>query len=512
MNNRDVANLTDKYVAQTYARYPVALVRGKGTRVWDADGKEYLDLLAGIAVNSLGHCHPAVVRAIQQQARKLLHVSNLYHIQPQSELARELCRNSFADRVFFCNSGAEANEAAIKLARRYGGEHLGGRYEILSAQNSFHGRTLATLTATGQEKVRAGYDPLPAGFRQIPFNDLRAAEEAIDPEKTAGILVEPIQAEGGVVVADEYYLHGLRELCDRRGLLLIFDEVQTGMGRTGKLFGYEHFGVTPDIMTMAKGLTNAAQPMGAVAISAGIHDTIMEAAQEGAIEFFHGYTYSGHPGPCAAGLATMDIYEREGLFERARALSPYFLDAVFGLQDLPVVTDIRGYGMFAAIDLAPSGMPGRRGHAFPVALQEGRGNEPAAVHQRCRRHQRLQRRDRQAMAEGDRDRVQLAPVLRNDGMRAFRKLGAEAIELAELLQERLVPFDTDFERDLGGADVRRMNKHFRDRQHTPLGVEVVDGESSIHQGARGVEPVGSLVRRASLEDVFLRLTGRTLID
>ena len=202
MKNRDVAKLTDKYVAQTYARYPIALVRGKGARVWDADGKEYLDFLAGIAVNSLGHCHPAVVRAIQQQSRKLLHVSNLYHILPQSELARELCRHSFADRVFFCNSGAEANEAAIKLARRYGAAHLGGKYEILSAHNSFHGRTLATLTATGQEKVRAGYDPLPEGFRQIPFNDLRAAEEAIDTQKTVGILVEPIQGEGGINVPD----------------------------------------------------------------------------------------------------------------------------------------------------------------------------------------------------------------------------------------------------------------------------------------------------------------------
>ena len=208
MKNRDVAELTDKYVAQTYARYPIALVRGKGARVWDADGKEYLDFLAGIAVNSLGHCHPAVVRAIQQQSRKLMHVSNLYHILPQSELAQELCRHSFADRVFFCNSGAEANEAAIKLARRYGAAHLGGKYEILSAHNSFHGRTLATLTATGQEKVRAGYDPLPPGFRQIPFNDLRAAEEAIDGQKTVGILVEPIQGEGGINVPDEDYLRG----------------------------------------------------------------------------------------------------------------------------------------------------------------------------------------------------------------------------------------------------------------------------------------------------------------
>ena len=296
MKNRDVAKLTDKYVAQTYARYPIALVRGKGARVWDADGKEYLDFLAGIAVNSLGHCHPAVVRAIQQQSRKLLHVSNLYHILPQSELARELCRHSFADRVFFCNSGAEANEAAIKLARRYGAAHLGGKYEILSAHNSFHGRTLATLTATGQEKVRAGYDPLPEGFRQIPFNDLRAAEEAIDTQKTVGILVEPIQGEGGINVPDEDYLQGLRELCDRRGLLLIFDEVQTGMGRTGKLFGYEHFGVTPDIMTLAKAL-GGGLPLGAMLAREEVAQSFVPGS--------HASTFGGNPLVCSVGLAVM---------------------------------------------------------------------------------------------------------------------------------------------------------------------------------------------------------------
>jgi predicted acetylornithine/succinylornithine family transaminase len=347
MNNRDVAKLTDKYVAQTYARYPIALVRGKGTRVWDANGKEYLDLLAGIAVNSLGHCHPAIVRAIQQQARKLLHVSNLYHIQPQSELARELCRNSFADRVFFCNSGAEANEAAIKLARRYGGEHLGGRYEILSAQNSFHGRTLATLTATGQEKIRAGYDPLPAGFRQIPFNDLRAAEEAIDSERTVGILVEPIQAEGGVVVADEYYLHGLRELCDRRGLLLIFDEVQTGMGRTGKLFGYEHFGVTPDIMTLAKAL-GGGLPLGA-----------MLAREDVAASFkpgSHASTFGGNPVACSAGLAVLHTLLRGGVLKNCVKMSRLFVNGFERLRArVPFVRGVRGKGLLLGLELDRDG-------------------------------------------------------------------------------------------------------------------------------------------------------------
>jgi predicted acetylornithine/succinylornithine family transaminase len=343
MNNRDVAKLTDKYVAQTYARYPIALVRGKGTRVWDADGKEYLDLLAGIAVNSLGHCHPAVVRAIQQQARKLLHVSNLYHIQPQSELARELCRHSFAERVFFCNSGAEANEAAIKLARRYGGEHLGGKYEILSAQNSFHGRTLATLTATGQEKVRAGYDPLPVGFRQIPFNDLRAAEDAIDPQKTVGILVEPIQAEGGVIVADEYYLHGLRELCDRRGLLLIFDEVQTGMGRTGKLFGYEHFGVIPDIMTLAKAL-GGGLPLGAMLA----REDVAKSFKPGS----HASTFGGNPVACNAGLAVMHTLLKGGALKNCAKMSKLFVNGFERLRGrVPFVRGVRGKGLLLGLEL-----------------------------------------------------------------------------------------------------------------------------------------------------------------
>jgi predicted acetylornithine/succinylornithine family transaminase len=347
MNNRDVAKLTDKHVAQTYARYPIALVRGKGARVWDADGKEYLDFLAGIAVNSLGHCHPAVVRAIQQQARKLLHVSNLYHIQPQSELARELCRHSFADRVFFCNSGAEANEAALKLVRRYGGEHLGGKYEILSAQNSFHGRTLATLTATGQEKVRAGYDPLPAGFRQIPFNDIRAAEDAIDPQKTAGILVETIQAEGGVIVADEYYLHGLRELCDRRGLLLIFDEVQTGMGRTGKLFAYEHFGVTPDIMTLAKAL-GGGLPLGAMLA----REDVAKSFKPGS----HASTFGGNPLACNAGLAVMKTLLKDGALKNCAKMSKVFITGLERLLErFPFVRGIRGKGLLLGLELDMDG-------------------------------------------------------------------------------------------------------------------------------------------------------------
>jgi acetylornithine/N-succinyldiaminopimelate aminotransferase len=347
MKNRAVAQITDQYVAHTYARYPIALVRGKGARVWDADGKEYLDFLAGIAVNSLGHCHPAVVRAIQQQAKKLIHVSNLYHIQPQAELARELCRHSFADQVFFCNSGAEANEAAIKLARRYGGEHLGGKYEILSTLNSFHGRTLATLTATGQEKVRAGYDPLPAGFRQIPYNDLAAAEDAVDAQKTVAILVEPIQGEGGINVPDADYLRGLRELCDRRGLLLILDEVQTGMGRTGKLFGYEHFGMHPDIMTLAKAL-GGGLPLGAM--------LAREAVAKSFVPGSHASTFGGNPLVCSAGLAVMQTLLKGGVLKKSVKTGKYLAQALAKFKNkFSFVRGVRGKGLILGLELEIEG-------------------------------------------------------------------------------------------------------------------------------------------------------------
>ena len=358
MKNRDVTKLTANYVAHTYARYPIALVRGKGARVWDADGKEYLDFLAGIAVNSLGHCHPAVVRAIQQQSRKLLHVSNLYHIVPQSELARELCRHSFADRAFFCNSGAEANEAAIKLARRYGGEHLGGKYEILSTHNSFHGRTLATLTATGQEKVRAGYDPLPAGFRQIPFNDLSAAEEAIDEQKTVGIMVEPIQAEGGINVPDDNYLRGLREICDRRGLLLILDEVQTGMGRTGKLFGYENFGIEPDIMTLAKAL-GGGLPLGAM--------VAREAVAKSFVPGSHASTFGGNPLACNVGLAVMKALLKGGVLTNCMKMNKVFIQRLQALRDrFSFIRGIRGKGLILGLELEVDGT-----QIVEACMQEG---------------------------------------------------------------------------------------------------------------------------------------------
>ena len=357
MNNLEIAALTDKYVARTYARIPIALVRGRGTKVWDAEGKEYLDFLAGIAVNSLGHCHPAIIRAIREQSRKLLHVSNLYHILPQSELARELCHHSFADRVFFCNSGAEANEAAIKLVRRYGLEKLGGRHEILSTHNSFHGRTLATLTATGQEKIRAGYDPLPSGFRQVPYNDLAAIEEGIDEKKTAAVLVEPIQAEGGVNVPDDSYMLGLRELCDQRGILLIFDEVQTGMGRTGTLFGYEHFAIKPDIMTLAKAL-GGGLPLGA-----------MLAREEIAASFgpgSHASTFGGNPVACSAGLMVMQTLLDSAL-DNCRQMGKYFFRGLEALQKrFSFIREVRGKGLMIGMELEIEG-----GKVADSCMQEG---------------------------------------------------------------------------------------------------------------------------------------------
>lgn len=342
MSNREVRQLTDGYVMQTYARFPIALVRGKGARVWDADGKEYLDFVAGIAVNGLGHCHPAVAQAVAEQVNTLVHVSNLYHVEPQARLAKALCDHSFADRVFFCNSGAEANEAAIKLARRYGSEQARGRNEVITALNSFHGRTLATLTATGQEKIRLGYDPLPAGFRQVPFNDLEAAEAAVD-RRTAAILVEPIQGEGGVVAPDPSYVRGLRRLCDDRGLLLMFDEVQVGMGRTGRLFAYEHFGVEPDVMTLAKAL-GGGLPLGAMLA----RERVAESFPPGS----HASTFGGNPLVCRAGLAVLETLLKDGLVERCEAMGSLLREGLEGLAGrFAFVREVRGKGLILGMEM-----------------------------------------------------------------------------------------------------------------------------------------------------------------
>ena len=344
MTNQEIIALTGKYIATTYARYPIALVRGEGCRVWDADGKAYLDFVAGIAVCALGHSHPRLIRAITAQAQRLLHVSNLYHIEPQARLAELLCRHSFADRAFFCNSGAEANEAALKLARKYAKERFSSdRTEVITMRGSFHGRTLATVTATAQEKYHKGFEPLVPGFRYVPFNDLRAAELAVDA-RTAAILVEPIQGEGGVQVAADGYLAGLRKLCDERGVLLIFDEVQTGLGRTGTLFAYQQAGVAPDILTLAKALAGGI-PMGAMLA----REEVMAAFSPGS----HAATFGGNPFASAVALETLNTILEEDLPGRAARLGARILDRLRALQArLPVIRTLRGRGLLIGIEVA----------------------------------------------------------------------------------------------------------------------------------------------------------------
>ncbi|MDD4572154.1 MAG: aspartate aminotransferase family protein, partial [Clostridia bacterium] len=272
MSNASIMADGQKYVMNTYGRLPIAMVKGKGCHVWDADGKEYLDFVAGVAVNALGHCHPKVVEAIAVQAETLIHCSNLYWIEPQVKLAKLLVENSVYDKVFFANSGAEANEGAIKLARKYAKNSAHPeRYEIITMLKSFHGRTLATLTATGQEKVQKGYDPLPPGFKYVPFNDIEALKAAITPY-TCAVMLEPVQGEGGVIAADDTYLKQVRALCDEKDMLVIFDEVQVGMGRTGKLFAYQHSGVEADIVTLAKAL-GGGTPIGAFMAKDAVADS-----------------------------------------------------------------------------------------------------------------------------------------------------------------------------------------------------------------------------------------------
>lgn len=342
MTNAELITRAEKHVAPTYGRYPVALVRGEGCRVWDADGKEYLDFVAGLAVCNLGHCHPAVVAALREQAGKLLHVSNLYHIEPQIGLAERLTRHSFGDKVFFCNSGTEAVEAAIKLARKYSfRKHGEGRYEILSFQKSFHGRTMASLTATGQEKFHKGFAPLLPGFRYLPFGDLETVASAVS-EKTCAILVEPIQGEGGVNVPPPDYLNGLREICDANDLLLLFDEVQVGMGRTGKLWGHEHYGVAPDAMSLAKGLA------GGTAIGALVASDKAMAFQPGD----HAATFGGNPLATAAGCAAMDATTASGFLDHVVEMGEH---AMAGLKELAsrhaIVKEVRGKGLILGCEV-----------------------------------------------------------------------------------------------------------------------------------------------------------------
>ncbi|MFN3396013.1 MAG: acetylornithine transaminase [Thermodesulfovibrionales bacterium] len=346
MDIRKFFEESSHYVMNTYNRMPVVLRKGRGIKVWGVNGKEYLDFVAGIAVNVLGHCHPKVVVAIQKQAQRLIHVSNLYYNEPQIKLAKLLVANSFADKVFFCNSGAEANEGAIKLARKYAKENMkANRYEIITALNSFHGRTLATLTATGQEKFQKGFEPLMPGFRYVEFNNLKALESAVN-EKTCAIMLEPIQGEGGVRIPSSDYLTGVREICDSHGILLILDEVQTGMGRTGKLFAYEHFGIKPDIMTLAKGLGSGV-PIGAVLAT----DKVASSFQPGS----HASTFGGNPLCCAAAIATIETILEDGfILDQCRRMGDYLMQGLMELKEeySSVIIDVRGMGLMIGMEMS----------------------------------------------------------------------------------------------------------------------------------------------------------------
>ncbi len=343
----DIQNQADKYMFQTYGRFPLTLVKGDGCRVWDEHGKEYIDFVGGIAVCSLGHSSPVVADALAEQATELVHVSNLYYTVPQTRLARLLVENSFADRVFFCNSGAEANEAAIKLARRYSNEKYGsGRNTIITMENSFHGRTMATLSATGQDKIKKGYNPLLVGFKFVPFNDAAALENAID-DTVCAVMLEPIQGEGGVICPEPGYLKSVREICDSKNILLIFDEVQVGTGRTGKLFAYENFDVEPDIMTLAKALGNGL-PIGAMLAKEELNSAFGPGS--------HATTFGGTPLVTAVAEAVVKSLLEDGILEKCSETGEYFRQKLFELKEkYSFIKDVRGYGLINGLELD---MPG----------------------------------------------------------------------------------------------------------------------------------------------------------
>ena len=348
MLTNELLELSKKYIMNTYNRFPVVFIKGRGTKVFDSDNREYLDFVAGIAVCNLGHCHPKVTVAFQKQAQRLVHISNLYHNEPQIKLAKLLVENSFADKAFFCNSGAEANEAAIKLVRKYAKEKLkGNRFEIITMEKSFHGRTMATITATGQEKVQKGFEPLLPGFKHVPFNNIDAVKKAVS-KKTAAVMLEPIQGEGGVNIPDNDYLKKLRRLCNDEGILLVFDEVQTGMGRTGKLFAYEHYNIEPDIMTLAKALGNG------VAIGAMLaKDAVAEVFTPGS----HATTFGGNPLACSAAVASLETIMEDGiLFDNCVRMGDYLTR---GLKELKkehsFIKDIRSKGLLVGMELAIDG-------------------------------------------------------------------------------------------------------------------------------------------------------------
>ena len=336
----DWPELEHKYYMPVYRRTPLTLVRGEGTRVWDDAGREYLDFVAGWAVNSLGHCHPAVVEAVTQQVKTLIQVSNSYYTIPQLQLAKLLVQHSCLDRVFICNSGAEATEGAVKLARRYGHMHLKGAYQVITTTGSFHGRTLAMVSASGQSKFQQPYIPLPSGFVNVEYNNIGAIEAAIN-EQTCAVMLEPVQGEGGVNLPDKDYLKQVQALCKQKGILLILDEIQTGIGRTGSLFAYEQFSVEPDIMTLAKGLASGI-PLGA--ILAKDRACVFTAGE-------HGSTFGGNPVTSAAGYATMKYIVDNDIPANAACMGQRLADGLNSLkQKFACITDVRGMGLLLAVE------------------------------------------------------------------------------------------------------------------------------------------------------------------
>ena len=345
MKASDYIEESSRYLMGTYRRYPIVMRKGRGVKVWDTDGNEYLDFVGGIATNVLGHCHPKVVMALQKQAQRLLHVSNYFHIGPQTDLARLLVENSFADKVFFCNTGTEANEAAIKLARKWSIEKHGqDRIEIITADKSFHGRTLGSLAATGQDDLKKDFGPMPGGFKHVPFDDINALKETVD-DNTCAVLLEPILGESGVIVPSSGYLKEVRALCDEKGLLMMLDEVQTGIGRTGTLFAYEHEGIEPDIMTLAKGLGGGI-PIGAV--------LAINSAAAAFKPGDHGSTFGGNPLACAASIAALKTVMDSGiLLDQCKRMGSYLLGKLEGLRKKhpDKIKEIRGKGLLVGMEL-----------------------------------------------------------------------------------------------------------------------------------------------------------------
>ncbi len=337
MNTEEIMALDKDYVMHTYGRQPLALKEGKGAVVWDVEGNPYIDCVAGIAVNNVGHAHPRVAQAISEQAHKLIHTSNLYYTEEQVSLAKLLVDISPHQKAFFCNSGAEANEGAIKLARKYT-----GKGEIIAMENSFHGRTITTITATGQHKYKKGFEPLTPGFKHVPFGNLEAVGDAIT-EQTAAVLVEPVQGEGGVIIPPDGYLDNLKKLCHENDVLLIYDEVQTGFGRTGEMFASQTFKVTPDITTLAKAIAGGF-PMGAILAS----KKVGSAFQPGD----HAATFGGGPLACAAGIASIETIRQEGLIQKSRENGLYFKNELKELfQEYGLVEDVRGLGLMLGMEM-----------------------------------------------------------------------------------------------------------------------------------------------------------------